>query len=161
MTHRFGPALSGASARQSSERSDGARRTEGTRMALTLSLAESEVSAVIEVEQHLLVRLAAASVEHRPSPSSPSPTGGYATHVVLRLEGSRVRERVEPTFGRVRAGVLRADGQALHSCALPAEFDTPVELELAFANGASLRASARRLVVAFEGDPNFHESLSC
>lgn len=130
-------------------------------MALTLFLADSEVSSVTAAGPGLRVRLAAASVEREAAPPSTSATAGYCTGVVLRLDGVVVHERAEPAIGRVRAGVLRLDGRPVRSCALPAVFNAPVDLELAFANGASLRVSAQGLAVGFEGEADFHESLAC
>ena len=130
-------------------------------MSLALSFAESEVSSVVASEGSLYIRLSAASVERAATPGTNAPAAGYAIGVVLRLPDFRVREKSEPTFGRIRAGVLRVQEQSKRSCALPAQYSTPVELELAFANGASMLVSASAFSASFEGEPNFRESLAC
>ncbi len=130
-------------------------------MTLTLWFAESEVSSVVATQNSLCVRLSAASVESAATPGLNEAVVGYASGVLLRLPDFRVREKSEPTFGRIRAGVLRVQEQCKRSCTLPVECNTPVEFELTFANGASLLVSAAAFSAAFEGKPNFHESLAC
>ena len=130
-------------------------------MSLELSFAESEVSSVAASEGSLCIRLSAASVESAAAPGAMLPVAGYATGVLLRLPDFQVREKSEPTFGRIRSGALRVRERAERSCALPVRYNTPVELELAFANGASMLVSASAFSASFEGEPNFTESLAC
>ena len=130
-------------------------------MHLVLSFAESEVSSVTAGDHGLHIRLSAASVESVGVPGSGPAVAGYAIGVVLRLPGFQVLQRSEPTFRRIRSGALLAQGQSKASCALPVEYNMPVQLELVFANGASMLVSASAFGASFEGEPNFQESLAC
>lgn len=121
---------------------------------LVLRLADSEVSSVVASGRDLLVRLSAAHVESGGVP-------GFARGVVLTLQDGHAQHPGELAFGRLRDGVIRQSGQRASGCDLPSSWPGPAELDLEFANGTSLHVNASGLRVAFDGEPNFRESLAC
>lgn len=121
---------------------------------MRLRWADSEVAAVDRVDGALCIRLAAACVDLEG-------VEGFATGIVLRLDGGRIRAEQPPAIGRICEGLLRSGDQALRRVLLPCRMDAPVVLALEFANGSLLVAEAAAFSVDAPDAGEVRESLAC
>jgi len=127
----------------------------------SLVLSESEVASVASIGQDFTIRFSAASLRKAPGGTHERALVGFGRGVVLELRAVRVIEESQPTFGRLAAGRLQVAGQWLSEVLLPFEAATQVQLELTFANRATLVVACTGVSVGFERQANFTESLAC
>jgi len=128
---------------------------------VSLLLPESEVASVAPVDADLLIRFSAACVVRIDVGEGEKPIQGFARGIVLQLHGAQIVAAHEPLLGRISDGRLQAGGEWLKALALPFECEGSVRLELAFANRSELVATGSGIMVRFDAEPNFTESLAC
>lgn len=119
---------------------------------MRLAFADSEVAGVRAQGDQLLVRFAAAAVEDGEA--------GYLLGLVLALEGAQWDGDPEACFGRLSCGALQDAVTRFTSIELPFDGPGPWTLELAFSQGQSLRAAARRVRAGLDGT-RFQPSHAC
>lgn len=125
-------------------------------------LADSEVSEVLQPANRLTLRLSAVTARALGMPPDDVPSEwGYAQGVILDLHQPQVQQCDAHASGRIAEGRLVEDGQPILHIPLPAVRMLANLLELRFANGAVLRATAQAWQCRFVAEPRFRESYAC
>jgi hypothetical protein len=128
---------------------------------IRLLLPDSEVASIEAIDPDIVIRFAAAQALRATEGAALKPTPGFCRGVVLRLKTADVIGRREPLMGRIAKARLQVGGQWWQEVPLPFESHAAVHLELALPNRAYFMASAIGIVVRFEGEPHFAESMAC
>ena len=122
-------------------------------------------SEVVEVRQHadrLTLRLSAVTARvMEVQPGEAPPEWGYALGVLLDLHHPQVQQCDDFASGRIAEGRLTQEGVPLLHIPLPVVRMQAAGLELQFANGAVLRATAQAWQCRFVAEPRFRESYAC
>ena len=130
-------------------------------MTIALVLPDSEIASIETIDPDIVVRFAAAHARRPADGDALKSVAGFSRGVVLRLRTADVIGRREPLMGRIAKARLQVGGQWLQEVPLPFESNAAVHLELALPNRAYFMASAIGIVVRFEGEPHFAESMAC
>jgi len=125
-------------------------------------LADSEVTEVQQQADRLTLRLSAVTARALGMlPDEVLTEWGYAQGVILDLHQPQVLQCDAHASGRIAEGRLTEDGQPILHIPLPAVRMLANVLELQFANGAVLRATAQAWQCRFVAEPRFRESYAC
>jgi hypothetical protein len=120
-----------------------------------LTLTDSELTSAEAAGRDLVLRWAAAQMEHPRTGEQ-----GYVKHLELWCLNARWEGVLTEAIGRVRFGQVSANGR-LMSLKAPGQVDHPVMLSLELGFGTTLVVHADQLVVRFAGPPDFRASLAC
>jgi hypothetical protein len=131
-----------------------------------LSFADSEITRVQAQADRLWLRFAAAHVTPLPDDAHApaSLPSGYLSGLELlvwRSAGSQPAPLPDDLLGRIAAGQIELDGQALRRLVVPARLDGAITLQLEFANRASLVVAGSRAEFRLDAGARFNEALSC
>ena len=86
---------------------------------------------------------------------------GWLQGVTLALPRASLAGDVAHAFGRIVEGRVLHDGQSLSRLAVPCALSGELELQLRFANGASVRARGQAVELSSAPGAAFAEDLSC
>jgi hypothetical protein len=129
-------------------------------MNTALEFHDSQVSSVEAVADKLQIAFSSAFV-HRSGGKPGDAASGYIRPVEVLLSGATWAGPLNDCVGKLSGGQLAVAGEPFALVPLPSEHVGQISLELVFANGAMLTATATSLLVRFSGEPHFVESFFC
>ena len=130
-------------------------------MNLALEFHDSEVSAIQSRDETLSVVFSAAYVHHSKGVPGVDAGSGYVQALEMLMQQATWSGSLGSCLGRLSSGHISIGSQRLSLIPLPYTSEGPVNVELVFQNGESLKATAARLHIGFAGEPRFVESFSC
>lgn len=122
---------------------------------------DSEVSQVVRHGEDLLVRFSAAYVHRSAGKPGVDSGEGFVQAVELRLSQATAQSSLDALVGKLSDGAAYLRVGRVGLISLPYLEEGPVKLELAFANGESLTATATAISLSSAGPARFVESFRC
>ncbi len=120
-----------------------------------LSFQDSEVHSATAQSDTLTIRFAAASVQ------LPDGRQGYLPALSMALQSATWQGALPDCMGRLHGGSLWTGNTRHTTLPLPFTATGVLRLELQFANGTRLSATAHAMDCPWPGEAAFSESLAC
>jgi len=130
-------------------------------MNTALEFHDSQVSKIDMLGSALSVAFSSAYVHRSVGKPGVDSGSGYVGPVEMLLSEASWAGPLDECIGKLSDGKLSVAGEPFALVPLPSEHIDQISLELVFANGAMLTATATSLVVRFSGEPHFVESFFC
>jgi hypothetical protein len=130
-------------------------------MNTALEFHDSQVSKIATRGGDLSATFSSAYIHRSVDKPGVNSGSGYVGPVEMLLSEAIWAGPLHECIGKLSDGKLSVAGKPFALVPLPSEHIGPIALELVFANGAVLTATAQSLVVRFSGEPHFVESFFC
>ncbi|HSD37545.1 MAG TPA: hypothetical protein VLC92_08540 [Rhodocyclaceae bacterium] len=130
-------------------------------MNVALEFHDSQVSKIDSLGRDLSVSFSSAYIHRSVGKPGVDSGSGYIGPVEMLLSEADWAGPLNECMGKLSDGRLSVAGKPFALVPLPSEHTGRIALELVFANGAALTATAQSLVVRFSGEPHFVESFFC